>query len=332
MRESRPRTNVSSPVMADPQPPPEAPRGRDPLLARMIGAGARSGARVAEATGIDRALEDLVAEAVVGALESPAAERAIARALESEAVERSINRTIDSEMIDRVWERLLASEEVQQLIERIAEAPELRQAIAAQGFGLIDDIGAQIARIARRIDSALERIARRLLRRSQREQPDDRAGLATRALAFVLDAVIVNGIFLLVTGVFVSIVQNVFGADQDASGPALVVGGLTWCLLTGAYLVGFWGLSGETPGMRFLDLRLYGPDGPRLGFRRSARRLIGVVLGAIPFGLGFWIVLFGEKRLTFADRFSETDMRCLPPRREAPWTPAGAAERNAEPA
>ena len=89
-----------------PKPPPEEGPGREPLIARLMGAGARGSIRVAEATGIDRAVEEVAEEAVSRALESPAAERAIARALESEAVERSIIRAIDSEMIDRVWERL----------------------------------------------------------------------------------------------------------------------------------------------------------------------------------------------------------------------------------
>jgi uncharacterized RDD family membrane protein YckC len=315
--------------MAEPPQPPEPPPSRrEPLLARVIGAGARSGARVAEAAGIDQAVEDLAADAVVRALESPAAERAIAQALESAAVERSINRAIDSEMIDRVWERLLASDEVQKLVERIAEAPESRQAIAAQGFGLIDDIGAQIARIARHVDDVLERIVRRILRRPKRQERAEQAGLFTRGLAFLIDGAIVNGIFFLTATLLALAIDAVFDVNNASDSATLVVGSLTWILATSTYLVGFWGLSGETPGMRFLDLRLYGPDGPRLGFRRSVRRLVGVVLGAIPLGLGFWIALFGEKRRTFADRLAETEMRYLPPRREAPWAASGEDARD----
>ena len=183
--------------MADsPQPPDQPPARREPLLGRLLEAGARTGGRVAEATGIDQAIEDVAADAVVRALESPAAERAIAQALESAAVERSINRAIDSEMIDRVWERLLASDEVQKLVERIAEAPEIRNAIAAQGFGLIDDIGAQVGRIARHVDSIVERVARAIFRKPRREGEAKQAGLFSRALAMGIDAVIVNVIFL----------------------------------------------------------------------------------------------------------------------------------------
>ncbi len=271
---------------------------------------------MAEATGIDRAIEDVAADAVIRALESPAAERAIAQALESAAVERSINRAIDSEMIDRVWERLLASEEVQRLVERIAQAPEIRQAIAAQGFGLIDDIGAQIGRIVRRADRLIERLARGLLRRPRREGEAKQAGLFTRALAFGIDAVIVNAFFVALSGLIALVIQAIFDPSGSVSAPALVVGTVAWAGITSVYLIGFWALSGETPGMRFLDVRLNGPDGPRLGFRRATRRLLGGLLGAIPLGLGFWIALFGEKRLTYADRFAQTEVLYLPPHNE----------------
>jgi uncharacterized RDD family membrane protein YckC len=306
--------------MADTPEPPEPPRGREPLLARVLGAGARGGYRVAEATGIDRAIEEVTEEAVIRALESPAAERAIARALESEAVERSINRAVDSEMIDRVWRRLLASDEAQQLVERIAQAPEIRQAIAYQGVGLVDDIGAQVGRIARHVDDVLERVIRTVLLRRQRAERSKQAGLFTRALAFVIDGAIVNGLFFLGATLLATSVNTLFDLDAGSDIGTLIVGSLSWMLLTATYLVTFWGLSGETPGMRFLDLRLYGPDGPRLGFRRSVRRLVGAVLGTIPLGLGYWIVLFGAERRTFADRMAKTEMRYLPPRREAPWS------------
>jgi uncharacterized RDD family membrane protein YckC len=308
---------------------PEEPKPPDPgatpasPLARFLGAGARGSlrgaGRVAEATGIDRALEEAASEAVVRALESPAAEQAIARALESPAVERSLVRVIDSEMIDRVWDRLLASDEVQKLVERIAQAPEVRSAIAYQGVGLVDDIGAQIGRIARRLDAAAERVARAVFRRPAREGESAQAGLVTRGLALAIDAIILNFSFFAFSSLLALGIDAVFGLSGDASGPAIVAGTAVWLVAGGAYLITFWGLSGETPGMRFLDLRMKGPDGPRLGFRRAARRLVGVGLSVLTLGVGFLMSLFDERRRSLADRFAHTEVRYLPPRREAPW-------------
>lgn len=317
----------------DPTPPRDPGPGaerRQPLLARLVGAGTRTGirgaGRVAEATGIDRALEEAAEEAVVRALDSPAVERALARALESAAVERSLVRVIDSDMLDRVWARLLASDEIQRTVERIAQAPEIRQAIAYQGVGLIDDIGAQIGRLARRLDATVERFFRALLRRPRRDGDAEQAGVVTRALAFLLDGVILNFAFIAVSAVLALALTAIFDVGGGASAPALVAGAFAWVVAGSAYLVTFWSLSGETPGMRFLDLRLHGPDGPRLGFRRAVRRLVGTVLAALPFGLGFAPALFNERRRAFNDRLADTEVRYLPPRREAPWSARPGSE------
>jgi uncharacterized RDD family membrane protein YckC len=306
--------------MAETPEEPQSPgRAREPMLARLVGAGTRSGARVAEATGLDVAIAEVAEDAVVRALESPAAERAIARALESQAVERSIVRTIDSDMVDRVWERLLASDEVQKLIERIAQAPEIRDAIAYQGVGLIDDIGAQIGRVARRFDAAVERVARAIFRRPQREGPALQAGVVTRGFALVLDALIVNGVLLATSAALAFVINALFDPQGDVGAAGILAGGFVWITASSLYLIAFWSLSGETPGMRFLDLRLQGPDGPRLGPRRAVKRLIGMVLSVLPFGLGLVPVLFNERRQAWGDRFAETEVRYLPPRRAAPW-------------
>ena len=306
----------------DPPPTPEPPRERRPLIGRLIGAGARTGLRsaqrVAESTGLDQAAEEAVADAVVRALESPAAERAIAQALESPAVERSLVRTIDSEMVDRVWERLLDSDEIQKTIERIAQAPEIRSAIAAQGFGLIDDIGAELSKVTRRLDSALERIARTIFRRPKRTDDPPQAGLVTRGVALLLDAAIVNGSLLALSSLVAFALRELLSVD-DLGIAAVLAGSFTWIVVSSLYLVGFWALSGETPGMRFFNLRLQGPDGrSRLGGRRARRRLIGSILAVLPFGLGLAPILFNERRRGFQDRFADTEVRYLPPRREAP--------------
>ncbi len=72
--------------------------------------------------------------------------------------------------------------------------------------------------------------------------------------------------------------------------------------------------------MRFLDIRLQGPHGPRIGTRLAVRRLLGVGLSVITFGIGFAIALFDDRRRTLADRMARTQVMYLPPRREAPWS------------
>jgi uncharacterized RDD family membrane protein YckC len=291
-----------------------------PLSLRLLEAGVRGARSVGKATGIERAVEAAAEEAMVAAIESEAVERALRRvlngpvieeavngALESEQVKRALIEALDSEMVDEVWRRLLASDEAQRLVERIAEAPELRAAISAQSVGFIEDVGHTIGNSTRRLDGLVERIARRVLFRKPRSEPTERAGAVTRGLAFGLDALIVNLAFSGLAAVL-ALLGSFFGGDgTSVSGMALAVGSAAWLGLGGLYLVAFWSLAAQTPGMRFLGIRL-GVEGRGLRPRASLKRLIGLALAAIPFGLGFVGILFDERRRGWQDRLAGVDV------------------------
>ena len=270
-----------------PDPPPPERRVRPSLAGRIVSAGARTGARgaqrVAETTGIDQELEL--------------------------AVERAVIRALDSDLTDRIWERLLDSDEVQKLIERIANAPEIRAAIAHQGMGLIEDVGEEVGEAAHAVDGVLERVVRRVFRRPARVGESENAGLVSRAAALLLDAGILNAGFFLVTALIGFVVSAISAGEDELGGAALVVGTGAWLAAIAGYLVFFWSLSGQTPGMRFLGLRLRDRSGAyHLGLRRSLRRLGAAVLGAIPFGAGYVPILFNDRRRGFHDRVAETEM------------------------
>src|SRR3954447_500318 len=307
-----------------------SPNGRAPIPARLLGVGVRGARSVTKAAGIDRAVEGAAEEAIVAAVESKAVERAMVRvlegpvleeavegALESEAVKRALLEAMDSELVDEVWRRLLASEEAQQLVERIAEAPEVRAAISAPGVALIEDIGRTIGRIARRLDDRFEWIARKICFRTPRLQATEKAGAVSRTLAMLVDGAFVNLSF---TAFFalVTLVANAFGDGSGGSGLAIAVGSATWLGFGAVYLLGFWSLAGQTPGMRFLNIRL---ELERLPFRRSLRRLAGLGLSVLAFGLRFLGVVFGAQRRGWDDRFAHTSVvyedRHPPP---APWS------------
>jgi uncharacterized RDD family membrane protein YckC len=292
-----------------------------PLSVRLLGTGVRGARTVTKAVGIDRAVEAAAEEAMVAAVESEAVERALVRvlqgpvvedavhsALESEALKRALIDALDSEMVDEVWQRLLASDEAQRLVERIAEAPELRSAISAQSKGLISDIGNTIGNTARRLDGVVERVVRRIFFRPQRSEPTERAGAVTRGLAFALDALFVNLAFsgLAAIAALIGSIFSGYGND-GVSGLALALGSIAWAVLGSLYLVGFWSLAGETPGMRFFGIRL-GVEGRGLPLRRSIKRLVGLVLAVIPFGLGFLGILFDERRRAWDDRLAGVDV------------------------
>ena len=320
-----------------PVPPGEGPSGKPlPLSVRLLGVGVRGARSVGKAAGIDRAVEAAAEEAMVAAVESEAVERAIARvlrgplveeatreALDSEAVKQALVEALDSELVDEVWRRLLASDEAQRLVERIAEAPELRSAISAQGVGLLEDVGHTIARVTRRLDGAVERFARRIFFRPRRSEPTERAGAVTRGLAFGIDALVVNLVFSGLAAITALIASAFAGNDNGVSAAALAAGTGIWLALGAFYLVSFWSLAGQTPGMRFMSIRLGVEHG--LPLRRSMRRLFGFALAAIPLGIGFLGILFNERRRGWQDRLSQVDVLYeddLPT--PAPWSRLGS--------
>ncbi len=314
-----------------------AQNGHLPLSARLLGVGVRGAGIVTKATGIDKAVEVAAEEAIVAAVESEAVERAMARvlqgpiveeavqgALESDAVKRAVLEAMDSELVDEVWRRLLASEEAQQLVERIAGAPEVRAAISAQGVGLLEDIGRTIGKLTRSLDDNFERLVHRIFFRKQRAERTDHVGFVSRALAYLIDGVFVNlGFTALIA--LVTLAFNVFGGDTTGgSNFAIAVGSTIWVAMGSLYLVGFWSLAGQTPGMRFVGIRL---GVGRLPLRRSFRRMLGLYLSVVTFGFGFLGVIFRQDRRGWEDRFAATDVVYDERRPEpAPWSaPPSAA-------
>lgn len=311
--------------------PGPAPRGRLSFGARLLGGGARGARRVAHVAGVDRAVEVAAEEAIVRALESPAFERAVVRvlqgpaveeamrgALDSPAVERALIDAVDSQLVDKVWQRILASDEAQKLVERIAQAPEVRAAIASQGVGFLDDIRREIGKVARRIDGGIERILRRLFGRKQRTESTDCAGAFTRTLAFALDLGALNLAFIAISALVAFVASIVF--PSEATTPALAVGAFAWLIAGAVYLASFWSLTGQTPGMSIVGIRVVAPGYPRLTMRMSLRRLVGLALAAIPLGLGFLGIVFSERRRGLQDVIGHTEVRYSLGERQAPWS------------
>src|SRR4051812_48607443 len=162
----------------------EQPRSNsvERTVAPVVRAGWRGARGVARRLGIDRAMD-----------------RGVDRALDSETAARATERLLDNQTTKRVWDKVLESDEAQRLVERVAEAPEVRAAITRQGVGLLEDLRRGVGGAARRIDTAVERVARGILRRPQRERRPIYAGAFSRLLALAIDAGVVYGSLLLVT-------------------------------------------------------------------------------------------------------------------------------------
>jgi hypothetical protein len=71
--------------------------------------------------------------------------------------------------------------------------------------------------------------------------------------------------------------------------------------------------------MRFIGLRL-AVEGRGLPLGRSVKRLLGLVLAWVPFGLGFLGIRFDERRRAWDDRLSGADVVYEENERTAPWS------------
>jgi uncharacterized RDD family membrane protein YckC len=306
--------------------------GRPPV-ARLLTAGAKGAERVAQATGVNRALDEAVEEALVRALRSPAIARAIERAIEENAatvelrsddIAMIVRRALQSKVAEEVWIEALASEQAQRLVQRVADAPEVRAAITAQGAGLITDIGERLTRITEGLDDALERV----VRPRDSDSETDEAGLATRAAAAVVDIGLLAAAYSLASGVLASVIPYTFGSQLSAAA-GIVIGALAF-IVGGGIFATFWALAGQTPGMRFLSIRVTHPGLNHLTLRRSIARVFAVLLSLLPLGLGYLAILRDPRRRAWADRMTGTRVIYDPVQRSAPYARAAPpAERRA---
>ena len=304
-------------------------------MSRLLSAGAKGAGRMAQATGVDRALDDAVEEAIVRALRNPAIGRAIERAIADHAataeltgddIAKIVKQVLESEAADQVWAEVLASRQAQMLVERIAAAPEIRAAIAAQSAGLITDIGVKLTKLTEALDDAMERVVRPRTQDSEIDQ----AGLATRLVAAGIDIGLLFLLYSLVSTFVASVIRLALG-DQLTLVGAIVLGVIAF-LVAGGILAAFWALAGQTPGMRFLSIRLIHEGSPDISARTAIRRVGALPVSVIPFGLGYLAILRDPQRRAWHDRMTGTEVIYESVDRRAPYSsidPASAAGRRA---
>jgi uncharacterized RDD family membrane protein YckC len=286
-------------------------QGKPPPLARILGAGARGAERVADATGVSTALDEAVEEAIVRAFRSPALRRALERGLEEAGSEAeldakelaaTVRKVLQSEAATEIWAEILASQQAQMLVQRIADAPEVRAALTAQTAGLVRDIGVRLTRLTEALDDAIEKA----IRPNSHEEETDQAGLATRSLAGAID---IGLLFLLYT-LASAFLGAVFPATIGGKLPLLAIGILTaLAVIVGAgIIVAFWALVGQTPGMRFLSIRIVHGQSHELGLGLANRRMALFLLGLLPAGLVFLSIAADPQRRAWHDRVCGTEV------------------------
>jgi uncharacterized RDD family membrane protein YckC len=136
-------------------------------------------------------------------------------------------------------------------------------------------------------------------------------GIVTRAVAFLIDATIIN-VGTLLLGAGAALVASVIVPEGLDPGLGTVLAGLgTWWVAGAAYFVAFWTLTGQTAGMRVMRLGVSDAAGARLRLPRAVVRLVGMWLAAIPLMAGYALILFDDRRQGLHDKLAGTFVRHL---------------------
>jgi uncharacterized RDD family membrane protein YckC len=106
-------------------------------------------------------------------------------------------------------------------------------------------------------------------------------GLATRAVAFVIDAVLIL-LVELVIGVSGVVIITVLHLPTTINAILAILGGIIYIVWSVSYFVGFWCATGQTPGARVMQFRVVTADGELMRPRRALVRCIGLLLAALP--------------------------------------------------
>jgi uncharacterized RDD family membrane protein YckC len=130
------------------------------------------------------------------------------------------------------------------------------------------------------------------------------AGVATRAVALALDLLFVHVIVLVGAGL-IGLVASLVG-DLRPEWLVAALAGAAWGLSVTIYFVLFWSVTGQTPGMRAMRLRVVAGDGGPPSLGRGLIRLVGLLLAIVPLFAGFVPVLFDARRRALPDYLART--------------------------
>jgi uncharacterized RDD family membrane protein YckC len=133
--------------------------------------------------------------------------------------------------------------------------------------------------------------------------PPRYVGLVTRLIGFAVDAAVIN-LVALVVELGIALILSLLHPSHDVKTVIAAIGGAAYILWSVGYFVGFWSITGRTPGCQAMRIRVVSSTGDRLTLGRAIVRLLGVILAALPLGAGFLPILFDRRRRGLQDRLA----------------------------
>ena len=144
------------------------------------------------------------------------------------------------------------------------------------------------------------------------------AGFVTRAIAFIIDMLIIEltvfaitGVVIMIIGFFASLYNTLPWASEGRFEPvtlwtAGIITTLTLFVMIWLYPTIFWMINGQTMGKRIMGLRVVRMDGSEMTFWRGLVRVFGYWVSAVALFLGFIWVLFSNERRGWHDKLAGT--------------------------
>ena len=133
----------------------------------------------------------------------------------------------------------------------------------------------------------------------------------------MIDLLILNGV-LFGGALVVGLIIEAFGRFSPHLDPGgAVLAGVVWSLAFAIYFTAWWSLTGQTPGMRALGVKVLTSVGDRLRPRRGLLRVIAMAIAAIPFFAGYLLILVRDRREGLHDLIARTVVVYVEPDRPA---------------
>jgi hypothetical protein len=121
---------------------------------------------------IDRLLSSGAFDRIITVvINHPATEAMVVNVVDEPALERIVSRVMESRLVDGITAQLLSSDEMQLILDYVTRSPELRAALAHQTAGMAEDVAVGIRARTYNADATAENLARRLLRRRPKPEP-----------------------------------------------------------------------------------------------------------------------------------------------------------------
>jgi uncharacterized RDD family membrane protein YckC len=128
-------------------------------------------------------------------------------------------------------------------------------------------------------------------------------GVVTRAVSWVIDAVLIN-VVAIMAGVGAALVVSIFPPAKNVQTLLAGIAGALYVIWAALYFITFWSMTGQTPGARVMQIRQVTAKRGRVKPVRALIRWIGMNLAMLPLFAGYLPLLF--KRRGFPDWVAKT--------------------------